>query len=827
MMFSMPDTELFFSSNPAAPWSYYPLGLPALALVALGLVLLTLWTYLGHKQASRRRIVFILGLRLTALFVVLLTAVRPTVGVQEDPKIPSAILIGVDMSASMEVTDELGTGDDRMRIKAVRKVLDKCEPTIEELKNEQNVNVVIYGFGPTEFTDASNRYDPKALAHYNRSDYGTYLNRSFERWQTERFVRAHLIIGDGQDNGSTFNPLSEAERWRRAGRPVHTFAVGKTDTDAGSKDVALTAASVTSGNPDGSVFVKTEFTMKVIANAAGFTNTKLPLRVFFDVDGTGYVQVFALNDLILVNEKDNEFELKLTAPDKPCEMKVKIEIPHDRTPGDVNPTNNVLETYVKVTKEGMRILIVNRLGYEHAALRRALQADPRINLYQVIRQTEDPATASEREDFDFDKRLYDVIIIGNVSAKQLTTLDRDLPAKIAKQVKERGVGLLMTGGHATFTGTPNIPDASGWRGTKDIEDILPVDLNQAPPVAEKVFTDDANRFQLLPTFETRDHYLTRLGNSPTESADQWKKLNDFVNRSRFTGLSKVGTAKPTATVYAVASESRGNLPVPTLAGENRKLAPLLVGHQIGADARGRVLVLAAQDTYLWQKLGQPDTNDGLQLHARFWRQLVRWLAHQEEDDSAAFAKPDLRRLPIGAKQTIRVGLRAPGGIPAKDPKFEIKILAPGEDETAAKTLTPIPDPDGGFKLPYEPAVAGEYAVKLSATGTDAEGKEVKGEASARFLTYPESTEEKDKKAANHIFLQQVATAGGGTYQALEELPAFLKKLKSEPIETVKPKPKYRPDWRRNHSQGFLPIWLIVFVILLGTEWGLRRWWGLV
>ncbi len=820
----MPDSEIFFSSNPAAPWSYYPLGWPALGLVALGLVLLTLWTYLGHQQASRKRIVLILGLRLAALLVALLTTVRPTVGVQEDPKIPSTLLIGVDLSASMEVPDELG----QERIKAVRKVLDKCEPTIEELKAEQNVNVVIYGFGPTDFTDASHRYDPKAPAKFNRSDYGTYLNRTFERWQTERFVRGHLIIGDGQDNGSTYAPFAEAERWRRAGRPVHTFAVGRTDTDAGSKDVALTAASVATGNPDGSVFVKTEFAMKVLVNAVGFTNTPLPIRVFFDYGeaNKGYEQVLE-QTITLPIEKDNEIELKLTAPDRPCEMKVKIEIPHERTPGDVNPTNNVIETYVKVTKEGMRVLIVNRLGFEHAALRRALQADPRISLFQVIRQTEDPATAEERVDFDFEKRLYDVIIIGNVSAKQLTTLDPDLPAKIRDQVRTKGVGLLMTGGHATFAGSPNIPDASGWRGTKAIEDILPVDLNQAPPVAETAFTNDANRFQLLPTFEARDHYLTRLGNTPAESNEQWRKLNDWSNRSRFTGLSKVGAAKPTATVYAVAAESRDSRPIPTAAGEGRRLAPLLVGHQIGADARGRVLVLAAQDTYLWQKLGQPQTNDGLQLHARFWRQMVRWLAHQEDDDAAAFAKPDLRRLPVGGKQTIRVGLRAPGGTPAKDPKFEIKVLAPGDDETTAKTLTPIPDPDGGFKLPYDPAVAGEYTVKLSATGTDAEGKEVKGDATARFLAYPESTDEKDKKAANHIFLQQLATAGGGKYQALEELPAFLKKLKAEPMETVKPKPKYRPDWRRNHSEGFLPLWLALFVLLLGTEWGLRRWWGLV
>ena len=817
------DQELFFSMNPAEPWSFYPLGVPAFLGVAAGLVLFTLWTYRGRAAGSRGRIALVVALRLAALVVALLTALRPSVGVQEDPKVPSTLLIGIDMSESMTVPDELG----QERIKAVRKVLEKCEPTIEELKAEQNVNVEFYGFGLPEFNDAGFKYDPKAPAKFNRSDYGSYLNRTFDRWQSERFVRGHIVVGDGIDNGSAFAATAEAERWRRAGRPIHTFAVGRTDTDSGAKDVAITSVSVATGNPDGSVFVKTEFTLKVIVKALGFKDATVPIVVSF-ARGDDKYKVELTQDVKLANEKENEIDLKLTAPEVPGEIKVKIEIPFERTPGDVAPSNNVIETYLLVTKEGMRVLIVNRLGFEHAAIRRALQADPRISLFQVIRQTEDPATPEEREDFDFDKRAYDVIIIGNVSAKQLTSLDPELPAKLRDQVLKKGVGLLMTGGHATFLGTPGIDDASGWRGTKAIEDILPVDLAKSPPVLDTVFTSDTNRFQYLPTFEQREHYLNRLGNTPAESADLWRKLNDlFANRARFTGLSKMGAASPTATVFAVASERTDTSPVPTQAGEQLKLAPLLVGHQIGAGSRGRVLALAAQDTYLWQKLGQPKTNDGLQLHARFWRQLVRWLAHQEEDDAAAFAKPDLRRLPVGGKQSIRVGLRTAGGVPAKDPKFELKVIPPGTDEAAAKTLTPIPDPDGGFKVPYDPAVAGEFNVKLVATGKDAEGKDVKGEATARFLAYDEASDEMLKKAADHDFLQKLAAAGGGKFQRLEDLPAFLKELKAEKIETVKPKPKFRPDWRRAHSEGFLPFWLMLFVLLLGTEWGLRRWWGLV
>lgn len=784
---------------------------------------LTLWTYRAHAQATRRRVLVILGLRLAALLVVLLTVVRPSVAVQEDPKVPSVLLLGIDLSESMTVPDELG---DQPRIAAVRKVLERCQPTLEELQAGQNVTVVMYGFGPADFNEAVHMYDPAAPATFNRSDYSTYLRKTFDRWQGERFLRGHVVIGDGAHNGDTY-PDPEAARWRQTGRSVHTFAAGRTDILPDSKDVAITSVGVTSGSPDGAVFVKTEFTLKAVVNAYGFKGARLPIRVEFDHgDGKDYQSVRE-QQITLDKDRDNEAELKLNAPDKPGEYKVRVSIPVERTPGDVAPSNNTVETYLTVTKEGMRVLLVNRLNWENQAIRRALAADPRIDLYQVVRQTDDPATPQEREDFDFDNRAYDVIILGDVSANQLKTIDPKLPAKIAEQVTKKGVGLLMTGGHATFLGTPGRPDATGWRGVKEIESILPVDLGASPPVPDTFFESPNARYQFVPTAETFGHYLTRHGANEKESAEHWRRLNDWDNRSRFIGLSKVGRPIPTATVFAVASDQRGTEPVPAAPRAAEKFAPALIGHQIDVGSRGRVLVLAAYETYLWQKLGQPKTNDGLQLHSRFWRQMVRWLAHQEEDDAAAFARVMVKRLPVGGKQTVRVGLRSPGGAPAKDPQFAVKILAPGEAEASAQPRTVVPDPDGGFQVPYSPTAPGEYTVKVSAVGKDKDGKEVKGEASARFLAYPEASDEMLRKAADHDTLRKIAAAGGGQFHRLDELPAFLKELAAQPLETVKPKPKYLPDWRRDRSRGFLPGWLILFALLLGGEWALRRMWGMV
>jgi hypothetical protein len=814
-------SELSFRLDPLPPWSSGVLGLPALAAVAVTLIALTLWTYRGHPQINRRRLAVVLALRLFALAAALATALRPAVGVQEEPKVPSVLLIGVDVSQSMTVPDEL---NGQTRIDAVRAALKASSAALDKLRDDQNVKVVLYRFGPSTFNE--DEFDTETTpADATQSDYAAYLRKTFERWQGEPYLRANVVIGDGIDYGPS-RPEVEAARWRQAGRQVQAFGVGSQSTDAGTKDLALVGINPVSGSADGSVYIKTDYTLRVVANANGFVDTKLPATVSYDAgDGKGYVPVLT-QEVTFAKERENVVEFKLKAPDVPGEIKVKVEVPFASTPGDVVPENNAIETYLSVTKEGMRVLLVNRLNFEEAFIRRALKADSRIDLFEVIRQTSEPATAAEREGLDFDARAYDVIVIGDISAKQLTSIDPALPAQIRDQVLKRGVGLAFLGGHAAFRGTPGYPDATGWLGVKEIQEILPVDL-ASPFLGSDAAFSGTRGIQYLPTARQADHYLNRVGATTAESLALWGRLNDAANRGRFTGLSRMGTPVPTATVFAAASDSPQALPLPLKAGEEARLPPLLVGHQIGAGSRGRVLAFAAMDTLAWRSLGQPDSGVGLEVHARFWQHMVRWLAHQDEETGSVFARPELPRLPVGGRQSIRVGVRQPGGAPAVEPNLTVKVVAPGQDPATAPALPYLPDGEGVFKVTYEPKLPGEYAVSVTGMGKDVKGAAIGGEASARFFAFPVATDESLVKSARPEVMQRLAAAGGGQYHRLEELPKFLQSLADQPLETVKPRPKFYPDWRRDESRGFLPAWLTAVVAVLGLEWGLRRYWGLV
>jgi hypothetical protein len=831
----MTDTSLFFSTRPAYPWSVYPIGLPALAIVAALLVLFTLWTYLGHPQASRRRVLTILALRLGALAVTLLTALRPGVGFQEEPKIPSLLLIGVDLSESMTVKDEV---NNQARIDAVRRALDRCQPALDELAAEQNVTVKIYGFAGPDFSADTSLFDPKAPADGKHSDYGTYLNKTFEKWQGERFVRGHLLIGDGADNGTAFAAVGEAARWGKRGWPVTTFTVGG-DTRSDARDLAVTAVSC----EPSPVPVKNDVTVTARVNAYNFAGSRVVARVLFD-DKEALTE-----EVTLAKEKDNDVKLTVKAPEKPGEVKVKVKVGREEggkvvpLPGEVTALNNESETYLTVTKEGVRVLVIDRLRWEETRLRDALRVEKRFDVYEVIRQTTASATPDERQLLDLDNQAYDVVVIGNVSYDQLTSADPDLPRKIADRVTKTGMGLMFLGGEAAYTGYPAPPAANPAKRDLTFADLLPVVPSPGVTVEDvnPVTKQPQLGFQTVPTAKGLDDHVLTIDRDPARARELWDQLNAQAGRFkayRITGYNKLD-AKPAATVYAWASKEPAAVSPDKNPTMPRGADPLLVGSQFGTGKAGRVLAFAAYDTYLWERLGLPQTKQGIEIHDRFWKQCVLWLAHQEEEEGQVYARPEFRRLPVGGDQTVRVGLKAPGGGDDPTAELEVKVLGPGQgtpaDEEKVPRQTVLKDAKGS-KVLFKPAAAGEYTVVVTAPMKGPDGKPVPGpdgkpqryRGTARFLAFPDVSDEMIRVAADHEFLSKLAAASGGKALRLEDLPGFVKELKAQPVsESLKPKPRYVPDWRRNHSGGFLPGWLVVFVTLLGCEWGLRRLWGLV
>jgi hypothetical protein len=238
--------------------------------------------------------------------------------------------------------------------------------------------------------------------------------------------------------------------------------------------------------------------------------------------------------------------------------------------------------------------------------------------------------------------------------------------------------------------------------------------------------------------------------------------------------------------------------------------------------KGRVLVVAADTTHRWI---EPDNENGLKDYQRFWQRTVFWLARQEETESNLKIELPSRRFPSGEGFDFGMTLHDKGGNEAKDPALTVTLIDPKGNKTSVDSRRDKTGDHGTIKKEMISS-PGEYMIKVTGTGKDADGKPVDGKEDARFLVYQDETEIM-RRAADHDFMKKLAANGGGEFHQADELAAYLKHLAAQPLPQDRPKANVWPDWRYNQLSGFLISFFILFVALLSLEWFLRRRWGLV
>ncbi|HMF11250.1 MAG TPA: glutamine amidotransferase, partial [Gemmataceae bacterium] len=474
----------------------------------------------------------------------------------------------------------------------------------------------------------------------------------------------------------------------------------------------------------------------------------------------------------------NFVQLKCNAPPKACEVKVTLKV--EPQPNETITTNNEMTTFVNVSQEGLSVLLVDTVREQPTFIARALQNEPRIRLFDVTFRGAAAANPGQVDLFQFEKQHYDVIILGDVSAQRLRSGNPQATEIVRKLVRE-GTGLMM------IAGPNSLGRDSDWQAT-EVAELLPVEPDAKQSIDRKV--------KLVP-LKPGLQYLLRLRDTEQASRELWQKMQPL------NGRDDLGKPKPgLSTVFAAADSPDG--------------PPLLVGRDFG---KGRVLVFAGDESKYWIR---PDVG-GRGPHDTFWKRLVLWLAHQEEMEGTVWVKLDARRLAAGDKLPFQVGLRGKGGEDRPDGRFEVKVTDPGNNEIAVPTTRDKNEDKGLF---WKTDEAGEYRLEVNGVGKDADGKDITGKASARFLVYEDDAEMR-QRAANHDFLKTLASAGGGEFHQPDDLAAFLTQLQSQPLPHARAKADTWPDWRRNQTSGFLVGFFLLFVLLLSLEWFLRRRWGLV
>jgi uncharacterized membrane protein len=762
--------------DPTWPWSIPGTGFAALVVAALALMGITVWTYYGVQNTSRTRIIILVGLRLSALLLAFLAVLRPSLAIQAPFKNPSTLLIALDRSQSMTISDQ---HDGLSRWDYLKKLMTECQPDLDRLRDDYQVSVRV-----ATFADDLGEFAPDKPADGTRTDFGAMLQALYERNSGERFLRGLLVLSDGADNGSRYPALNIATRLRQLPCPISTFAFGKTTTSSNQSDLAWTQI-----NPEPvPVAIKGKLTVKGLLDAPGFD--KATVRVHLELND----KEVTANDFRLSKPQGNEIQLVCDAPAEPGEMKVTLKV--DALPGEITQLNNEISTFVTVTKEGISVLYVEgKFGsWEPKYIRMALSQLPNVRLFQAVRLSNDPPPPGEKDLFQFDKQHYDVIIIGDVSAKRFSGGDPAILEALNKLVYEKGAGLLMIGGYETFGG-------SDWNDT-DVAKMLPVRLESSEQIEGKV--------KMVPTPDGLRHFVMRLADREADNAALWDRLPSLD------GATKLGTPKPAA--FVLAKSARGE--------------PLLVG-QLNY-GQGRTLAFAGDTTWRWCR-----SLEDMRLQARFWQQMILWLAKKEESDGNILVLPDSRRLAAGSRLGFRVKMRGKGGVEIAPENTQIEVSVRQPDGTEIKA--PVADQQGELRGSFlKTDFPGEYELIARGSGKERDGTVLENlpAARARFVIYRD-TAEMARQAADHAFLERLAAAGGGKAYQAEGFKQFVRDLASQPMAQGATKPRLWPDWRKApasrapHAQvgalvssGIL-LCYVLFVACLCTEWLLRRLWGLV
>jgi hypothetical protein len=223
---------------------------------------------------------------------------------------------------------------------------------------------------------------------------------------------------------------------------------------------------------------------------------------------------------------------------------------------------------------------------------------------------------------------------------------------------------------------------------------------------------------------------------------------------------------------------------------------------------GRSMVFTGEAAWRWRML-LPSTDKS---YDTFWRQAVRWLALSATDPVAI-------SLPAGASPgdtlPLRIAVRDAAFVPQPDAQVDLRVTVP---DGRVEPLRPAPgrrdegEEEGRFVARFRPEQPGIYRVSAEAH----RGQVTLGSASASLLVGGADLEMTDPRL-NVQVLQRLAIGSGGRMVEPGEGSTLLESLRAGiPAATL----TVRHDlWHTGWSFAAL-------VLLLSTEWMLRRQWGL-
>lgn len=733
--------------------------------IAIALLAVVLFVPLRHTITGWRRRTLV-GLRMAIVLLVILAMLRPSLVYTTSRRRPSTLVLLVDQSRSMQVADAFGN---KTRWQALEQVLGDSAPILDDLKDDLEIKVYRFDADAAPLAFSRAAIDLPKQPEGNQTAIGSALAEVLKREAGKRLAGVVLLTDGAQRAYAPHDlpPQIPARQMADLGFPLHTVVFGKTGGASASRDVAMADLEASDN-----VFVKNELTVDAAAKVHGFANDKIPVQLLFEM-APGKMSVVGRGEVTATSDGERVPVELSYVPQTPGEYKVTVRA--ESPPGDAAPANNELSTFVTVRKGGINVLYLEGAHpVEAKFIRRALAASPDLHLDYVWIDAQTPDTRPADLVSRFAPGKYDVYIIGDLDASAFRPEEL---TRLAETVRA-GAGFAMLGGLHSF-------GPGGYQKTA-LAEILPIkmgplerqqfgatiaaDLHVAGPLkAQPTATGEQSRIMLLaPAAKNRT---------------AWAELPPLEGANRFRSLA------PLANVLLETGEGR---------------APLLVAQTPG---NGRAMAFAADSTWRWAMQGHDD------LHKRFWRQIVLWLAKKDQQNEGnVWLQLAQRRYQPGARVEFTAGVMGSDGEPVTDVALACEVTGPD----GAKKPARIGRQDDRYAGTFaEASDAGDYTISVTAR----RGSETLGTAQSRFLVY-ESDLELENPAADALLLESLANTTHGTAMDAKGLVSYFERMKSQP-----PQPLVEVEAKKTPWDTW--PYFLTLVGLMTCDWALRKRWGLV
>jgi hypothetical protein len=460
---------------------------------------------------------------------------------------------------------------------------------------------------------------------------------------------------------------------------------------------------------------------------------------------------------------------------------------------EMNTANNYQPVSFEVVRDRVRLLLADAIArWEYRYLNQLFRRDEHVEFDELLflPRLHGTGKLASRPEFPRDVdgwARYDVVVLGDVSSRQLSTESQQ---SLADFVRVRGGNLMVIAGQNSMPGE---------FATQPLGELLPVERNQSLVPQQG--------YSLRLTEEGRFHSALLIADSAEESRSIWRSVYE---RFPIYGLSEYSRPKSTArTLIEAFADSAGDVRAAESGSVERSF---LCWHRVGA---GRVAYLAAPDTYRLR------FRRGDRMHHRFWGQFLRWItaANTGAGTDVVRLQTDRTRYTEGEPVEVTVWLKDPSGRPLANEQVHVEARM-FNDETRSIDLTPDADVAGRYFASVSNLTPGAFQLSVKGNVVEqllAQNGEANEPKATITITAGDSIEMLNTHC-NRPLLEQIAKMTGGQVIPPTAIGEVLNLVSFTPDvhETV----QRTPLWNR---------WSNLFIVLgcLFTEWIVRKAKGLV